>query len=163
MRRKTGGHSLVDLSFLLSSDDEVPVWWTSSPVRTNTIVGWAGGPTAARLAARGPAEVETRAMAALARVFGMQRRRVESLVEECWYHDWQHDPYTRGAYSYGLVGGSTSAKQLARPVEKTLFFAGEAADGEGRTGTVHGAIGTGYRAAAAVLRLTTRARPRSRR
>jgi monoamine oxidase len=93
----------------------------------------------------------------------MQRRRVEALVEACWYHDWQRDPYTRGAYSYGLVGGSESAKHLARPVEKTLFFAGEAADGEGRTGTVHGAIGTGYRAAAAVLRLTTRARPRLRR
>jgi len=163
MRRKTGGRSLTDLSFLLSSDDEVPVWWTSSPVRTSTLVGWTGGPKAARLVARGPAEVEARAIASLARVLGMQRRRVEALVEACWYHDWQRDPYTRGAYSYGLVGGSESAKHLARPVEKTLFFAGEAADGEGRTGTVHGAIGTGYRAAAAVLRLTTRARLRPRR
>jgi len=53
------------------------------------------------------------------------------------------------------VGGTTAAKRLARPVERTLFFAGEAADSEGRSGTVHGAIGTGNRAADAVLRLTT--------
>jgi hypothetical protein len=43
-----------------------------------------------------------------------------------------------------------------------LFFAGEAADGEGRTGTVHGAMGTGYRAAAAVLGLTRPARRAAR-
>jgi uncharacterized protein with NAD-binding domain and iron-sulfur cluster len=45
-----------------------------------------------------------------------------------------------------------------------LFFAGEAADAEGRTGTVHGAIGTGYRAAASVLSvlgLTTKRRARA--
>ena len=154
MRRKTGGRSLAELSFLHSSDDDVPVWWSAGPVRAATLVGWAGGPKAARLVARGPIEVESRAIAALGRVFGMQRRRVESLVEQCWYHDWEHDPFTRGAYSYGLVGGSEAAKRLARPVARTLFFAGEAADSEGRTGTVHGAMGTGYRAASAVLRLT---------
>ncbi len=153
-RRKTKGESLANMSFLQSSDDDVPVWWTSSPVRGSKLVGWAGGPKAARLVARGPAEVETRTLAALARVLGMQRRRLAALVEQCWYHDWLNDPFTRGAYSYGLVDGSRSAKQLARPVDNTLFFAGEAADGEGRTGTVHGAMGTGYRAAAAVLRLT---------
>jgi monoamine oxidase len=84
----------------------------------------------------------------------MRRGHVESLIEACWYHDWHADPFTRGAYSYALVGGSTAAKQLAKPVARTLFFAGEAASVEGRTGTVHGAMGTGYRAADSVLRLT---------
>jgi predicted NAD/FAD-dependent oxidoreductase len=45
------------------------------------------------------------------------------------------------------VGGSTAAKRLARPVENTLFFAGEAADAAVRTGTVEGAIGSGLAAA----------------
>jgi monoamine oxidase len=117
-------------------------------------VGWAGGGKAERLAAHGAVEIENRAIAALARQLGMQRRRLASLIDHCWHHDWQHDPYTLGAYSYALVGGSTAAKRLARPVENTLFFAGEAADAEGRTGTVHGAMGTGYRAADSVLRLT---------
>jgi monoamine oxidase len=154
VRRKTGGRSLAELSFVLSSDDDVPTWWTAGPVRAATLVGWAGGPKAARLVARGPMEVEARAIAAAARLFGIQRRRLQSLVEQCWYHDWQNDPFSRGVYSYGLVGETDAAKRLARPVARTLFFAGEAADPQGRTGTVHGAMGTGYRAAAAVVRLT---------
>lgn len=164
MKRKTGGRSLAELSFLHSSDDDVPTWWTAGPVRAATLVGWAGGPKAARLVARGPAEVEARAVAAIGRLVGMRRQRVESLVEGCWHHDWSADPFTLGAYSYALVGGSTAAKRLARPVARTLFFAGEAADSQGRTGTVHGAIGTGYRAATSVLsvlRLTAKGRSRA--
>ena len=163
MKRKTGGRSLAELSFLHSSDDDVPTWWTAGPVRAGTLVGWAGGPKATRLVTRGSAEVEARAIAAIGRLFGMRRKRVESLIEGCWYHDWHADPFSLGAYSYAMVGGSTAAKRLARPVARTLFFAGEAADGEGRTGTVHGAIGTGYRAAASVLsvlRLTAKRRSR---
>jgi monoamine oxidase len=162
MQRKTGGRSLAGLSFVHSSDDDVPTWWTASPVRAATLVGWAGGPKALRLISRGRDEVEARAVAAITRVFGIRRQRAESLIEQCWYHDWHSDPYTMGAYSYALVGGSTAAKRLARPVADTLFFAGEAADTEGRTGTVHAAIGTGHRAAASVLRLTTNGRWRER-
>jgi len=154
MKRRTSGRSLAGMTFLQTSDEDVPVWWTSGPIRAPRLVGWVGGAKAERLVARGPQEVEGRAIAALARLFGMQRRRIAGLVEQCWYHDWKHDPYALGAYSYTLVGGQTAAKRLARPVGDTLFFAGEAADSEGRTGTVHGAMGTGYRAATAVLRLT---------
>jgi monoamine oxidase len=163
MKRKTGGRSLAQLSFLHSSDDDVPVWWTAAPARMSTLVGWAGGTTASRLVARGAAEVEARAIAAIGRLFGMRRRHVESLVVACWYHDWLADPFTRGAYSYALVGGSAAAQQLAKPVARTLFFAGEAASAEGRTGTVHGAIGTGHDAADAVLRLTMNGRDGRRR
>lgn len=154
VQRRTGGRSLADLSFLHTADDDLPVWWTSAPIRANTLIGWAGGPRASRLARKSPTEIEERALATLARQFGVQRRRLASLVEQCWYHDWVNDPNTLGAYSYALVGGSTASKRLARPIDDTLFFAGEAADDDGRNGTVHGAIGTGYRAAAAVLRLT---------
>ncbi len=161
MQRKTGGRSLAGLTFLHSSDEDVPTWWTATPVRASTLVGWSGGPKAARLVARGRDEVKARAIAAIGRLFGVRRQRVESMLEQCWYHDWANDPHTLGAYSYARAGGSTAAKRLARPVADTLFFAGEAADAEGRTGTVHGAIGTGYRAAASVLRLTTKTRRRA--
>jgi monoamine oxidase len=161
MQRRTGGRSLAELSFLHSSDDDVPTWWTAGPIRACTLVGWVGGQKASRLISRGRDEVESRAIAAAARLFGMRRQRMESLVKECWHHDWRGDPYTLGAYSYTLVGGSTAARRLARPVAGTLFFAGEAADSEGRTGTVHGAIGTGERAAASVLRLTLQRRRRA--
>jgi monoamine oxidase len=67
-------------------------------------------------------------------------------------HDWSRDPFARGAYSYAVVGGAAAPADLARPVQRTLFIAGEAADTEGATGTVDGAIASGRRAAAQVMR-----------
>jgi monoamine oxidase len=72
-------------------------------------------------------------------------------VTAAWTHNWRDDPFARGAYSYLVVGGTDAPTKLSRPLEQTLFFAGEATDPEGRTGTVHGAIATGRRAAEQLL------------
>ena len=160
VRRKSGTRSLAQLSFLHSTDAEIPVWWTASPLRAPLLIGWAGGPKAERLRAMAHGEVEDRAIRALARQFGIARAKVQALLVRCWHHDWGSDPFTLGAYSYAAVGGRLAAGRLARPIEDTLFFAGEAADTEGRTGTVHGAIGTGYRAADTIARLTSRPKRR---
>ena len=66
-------------------------------------------------------------------------------------HDWQADPFSRGAYSYAAVGGMEAAAKLAEPVANTLYFAGEATNSDGYNGTVHGAIATGLRAAKELL------------
>jgi monoamine oxidase len=114
-------------------------------------VGWAGGPAAIALGAA-PRELKERAVRSLADTFGIDRRTVERHLVATFYHDWSRDPFSRGAYSYVLVGGTDAAEMLSRPARGTLFFAGEATDPEGRTGTVHGAIATGQRAAAQVAR-----------
>jgi len=62
-------------------------------------------------------------------------------------HNWTQDPHVRGAYSYIPVGGLFLPKQLAAPVEHTLFFAGEATALDGQMGTVFGALESGHRAA----------------
>jgi monoamine oxidase len=49
------------------------------------------------------------------------------------------------------VGGSPVQRTLARPVEGTLFFAGEATEPD-ETGTVSGALASGARAARQVLK-----------
>jgi monoamine oxidase len=103
-----------------------------------------------------PTRVTERALASLSTSFGISRRTIDRHVIGTFRHDWSRDPFARGAYSYPLVGGSEAAKALARPVRGTLFFAGEAADAEGRNGTVHGAIATGYRAAAQLWRAFAR-------
>jgi len=41
-------------------------------------------------------------------------------------------------------------------VANTLFFGGEATNSDGHSGTVHGAIATGYRAADEILTVTSR-------
>jgi monoamine oxidase len=67
-------------------------------------------------------------------------------------HDWRADPFSRGAYVYVGVGGVPAQKTLAKPVEGTLFFAGEATDPE-QTGTVAGAIASGKRAAREAIKV----------
>jgi len=66
-----------------------------------------------------------------------------------YYHDWQQDPFARGAYSYLTVGAHDARAALAQPLDDTLFFAGEATEEEG--GTVAGALQSGTRAAHEVL------------
>jgi monoamine oxidase len=74
------------------------------------------------------------------------------MLDEWYYHDWINDPCTLGAYSYVRVGAKTARDDLARPVEETVFFAGEATMSDGSAGTVHGAIRSAHRASAAILK-----------
>jgi monoamine oxidase len=74
------------------------------------------------------------------------------MLELAQLHDWQADPFARGAYSYIIAGGGSARKALAASVEGTLFFAGEASDTAGESGTVAGALQSGMRAARQVLR-----------
>jgi len=84
-------------------------------------------------------------------VFGVPVETLRDLVQVSFVHDWQSDPYRRGAYSYALADSKEAARRLAAPVRNTLFFAGEATDFSGHNGTVHGAIASGQRAATELL------------
>ena len=137
------------VSFVHAPTRPFNVWWTKHPLLAPLITGWSGGPPALELSGSG--DVESSALSELARVFGMQRSRVESLVDSLHTHDWTHDPNTRGAYSYAGVGGSYAPRVLARSFDDRIFLAGEATH-SGSSGTVEGAIATGKRAALKVLR-----------
>lgn len=156
LRERVWAPEYDTLSFLHAADDDFPVWWTAYPVRVPVVTGWRGGPGARRLAQLPASELEARAVASLARRLQISRPRLQSLVEAVWTHDWEHDPFARGAYSYQMVGGADAPAALARPLRRTLFFAGEATDSDGGTGTVDGAIASGRRAAAQILRARLR-------
>lgn len=140
------------MGFLFSDDEWIPTWWTQYPDQVPTLTGWVGGPRAERLSNQGKDFVIDRALDALARIFSMTRQQLDGLLEASYVHDWQADPFARGAYTYVAVGGIDAPKVLGQPVEDTLFFAGEATDMLGYTGTVHGAIISGQRTAEEVLR-----------
>ena len=74
-------------------------------------------------------------------------------IEDARCFDWGDEPFSRGAYSWIPVGATAAPATLAAPVGRALFFAGEATDTSGDTGTVHGALATGRRAAEAILAL----------
>jgi len=143
--------ALADMSFLFAQGEWFPAWWASVSAERGTLTGWAAGPRAERVSGRGKTFIVERALEVLSRIFGVPGPTLQDLLEDSYVHDWQTDPYSRGAYSYSLVGGENAARALAAPVEGTLFFAGEATDFSGHNGTIHGALASGRRAASEVL------------
>ena len=143
----SGKKTLSRMSFLFSQDEWFPTWWTTMPAKLPIITGWAPFRAAESLSGKGKSFVVQRALLSLCRLLGIQRQELETQLQAAYFHDWQTDPFSRGAYSYGGIGSDGAQQALAAPVESTLFFAGEAADVTGNNGTVHGAIASGYRAA----------------
>jgi monoamine oxidase len=142
---------LSQLTFLHSPSEPFPTWWTAMPVKAAVLTGWAGGRVAESLSHLPESLVLERAVESLAHLFGLSRADVEGQLRNWFVHDWQSDPFARGAYSYVPVGALDAPVILARPVDDTLFFAGEATNTDGHSGMVHGAIATGRRAADEVL------------
>ena len=146
------GDTLSEMSFLFSDDDWLPTWWTTMPGKLPIITGWAPFRCAERLSGRSRSFVIDRCLQTLRRLLNVSLEELTHLLDDAYFHDWQNDPFSRGAYSYAGVGADGAQQALASPVENTLFFAGEATDITGHNGTVHGAIASGRRAAEEILR-----------
>ncbi|HET9385161.1 MAG TPA: FAD-dependent oxidoreductase, partial [Gemmatimonadales bacterium] len=149
-RRARGGGNGASMSFLHASGAEIPTWWTAQPVRGPILTGWVGGTSAETLLAEDPASRLERSLVALSDILAVPRRELEEQLDAWSSHDWRADPFARGAYSYLGVGGSGAPRALARPVNGTLFFAGEATSAD-KIGTVAGALASGRRAAREAL------------
>jgi monoamine oxidase len=143
--------TLSNMSFLFSQDEWFPTWWTTMPNKLPIITGWAPFRSGESLSGQDRSFVIQRAIQSLSRTLGIDLQKREGWFESAYFHDWQSDPFSRGAYSYAKFGSDGAQQALAAPVEDTLFFAGEATDVTGNNGTVHGAIASGYRAAAEIL------------
>jgi monoamine oxidase len=111
------------------------------------LTGWSAGPHADELLDQSRSVVVSAALTALARMTGYARERLNGLLEAAYTHGWDEDPFALGAYSYVPAGALDARKRLAEPVAGTLYFAGEATNLDGHSGTVHGAIASGKRAA----------------
>ncbi len=150
--RSADGSSLSEMSFLFSKDERFPTWWTNMPRKDPIIMGWAPFRSAERLSGQTESFVIEHAVRSLAKTLNLSYAELEKLLDKAHLHDWQSDPLSRGAYSYGKVGAVEALEILAQPIDGKLFFAGEATNTEGHNGTVHGAIRSGYRAAEQILK-----------
>jgi monoamine oxidase len=139
--------NMADMSFLFTDDPQFPTWWTSNPLPYPILTGWAAGPNAEAHSGRSKDEIVGSAMQSLAEIMKIPEPELRKQMTGSFMHDWETDPFSYGAYSYTAVGGMSAAHKLAESVANTLYFAGEATNGDGYNGTVHGAIATGLRAA----------------
>jgi monoamine oxidase len=143
--------NLANMAFLFSQSEWFPTWWTTMPEKSPVITGWAPFRAAERLSGQSEAFIIEHGLRSLSELLGPSVQELQNLLERGYVHDWQSDPFSLGAYSYGKTGSDGAQRMLAAPLENTVFFAGEATDTAGNNGTVHAAIATGYRAAREIL------------
>jgi len=134
-------------AFFHAREAPFPTCWTPLPMRAPLLTAWAGGPKAARLTGSSTRRLVDAALASVESIFGKGPR---ALLAAAYAQDWMHDPFSRGGYSYVLVGGAGAREALAAPLDDTVFFAGEATDSE-EPGTVAAALASGRRAAREAL------------
>jgi monoamine oxidase len=144
------GHACNGLDFIHAPDNAFPTFWLRSRDDTHLLTAWAGGAHARALAGCSPSALVEQALDGFAASVAVARTRLAAAVVDHHFHDYAHDPFARGAYSYTRVGAGDAPSQLAQPLADTLFFAGEATDAD-YEGTVAGALASGERAAHEVL------------
>jgi monoamine oxidase len=139
------------MSFLLTPDLLPGVWWTARPAESHSLTGWSGGPRAVALLQMEPEDLQQRVLVSVAKALDASEEQVRAALTGFHTHNWDRDPWSRGAYSWVAVGGLEASAAMAQPVEDTLYFAGEHTDTTGHWGTVHAALRSGLRAARQVL------------
>jgi monoamine oxidase len=145
-----------NFGFIHCIDPWWPTWWSDE--RGLLLTCWAGGTRALRLQQLSFEERLLHAQQSLSQLFKTDQKKITELLLDNYQHDWAHDPFSRGAYSYTPAGMLDMPQKLAEPVSDTLFFAGEATDSHGDQGTVHGALASGLRAASEILKKVPAAR-----
>ncbi len=148
--RKEGAPDLQKMHFFFAEDGYFPTWWTTHPLESAMLTGWAPDTSADALKGMRNDEIIAQARESLTAALPMYGEEIAAGFVEGFVHDWQSDRLALGAYSYVKVGGMGAQKALGAPVEDVLFFAGEATEWNGHHATVHGAIATGLRAAGEV-------------
>ena len=137
-----------DAGFIYAPHCGLRTLWTQLPRRVPLLVAWAGGGAAQRLIEQRVDPIYA-ALATCQSIFPSVD--AHAALRNAYYHDWQADPFACGAYSFLRVGGGNARASLGEPVEQTLFFAGEATASSDASGTVAGALESGYRVAREII------------
>jgi monoamine oxidase len=132
-----------DFGFVQALDEAIPTWWSDS--RSPTLVGWAAGPKGEAMLEKPPSDLKRDGLRILEKIFSRSVAMIERELAGFEFYDWRADSDFGGAYSYLPVNGLDLPKELAAPIEDTLFFAGEATAMDAQMGTVSGAIESGFR------------------
>jgi monoamine oxidase len=93
----------------------------------------------------------TEGLEALGLALGVPASNIQAEVTQSRRVAWAHDPFALGGYAHLPPGHADARAALAAPIDGVLFFAGEATAFDSNPQTVHGALGSGTRAAGEVL------------
>jgi monoamine oxidase len=125
------------------NDDGVMAKIDASAMDLNAAAVFVGGRHGIWLEKQGSQACHEFAIDRVAEVFGngIRKHVIRSITTA-----WSTDPRTRGSWAYAMPGQACQREKLARPIEDSLFFSGEATSLGGQ-GTCHGNYLPGIRAA----------------
>jgi monoamine oxidase len=149
-KKFTGGKDLKEMQFIFSGE-HVPTWWSAYPKENTVLTGWLGGPRAIKYNNQSDEELLSIAFTSLANIFNLEKNKLENEVKAAAVFNWQKDEYMRGAYSFEVVNGSEYRRILKDPVERTIYFAGEALFDGIENGTVEAALNNGRECAFEII------------
>ena len=132
---------LKDVAFIFS-DARIPTWWSQLPERAPLLTGWLGGPPTFKI----PTEREAlfqMALDSLAYIFHCSEATLRNEIVKWQVVDWVKDPFANGAYAYPMVQSHQAVKFITKPVNGTLYFAGEAFYAGPSMGMVEAALVSG--------------------
>ncbi|HWB34205.1 MAG TPA: NAD(P)/FAD-dependent oxidoreductase [Candidatus Paceibacterota bacterium] len=144
--------NLEKLFFMLCVDPApVQAWWTQYPEPRTVLTGWLAGPKADALSEKSDAEIIELSLASLSKTFDVSVDTLRAEMLNSKVICWNKDPYAKGAYSYSTPQTAIALQELLKPVEDTLFLAGEAIYTGEASGTVEAALASGLAAAKKIL------------
>lgn len=136
------GSTLKNMNFILS-DQEVPTWWTQAPQQSTVLTGWLGGLPAAQKVNASAEELLQQSLESLGKIFERNMDELRNRLVAFDIANWTADPFTRGSYAYDTVGSATARTILNKPIENTIYFAGEYLYDGPAMGTVEAALTSG--------------------
>lgn len=140
------GHSLKEMMFLLS-DEEIPTWWTQFPDRSTVLTGWLGGPNAEKKKNLSNEELLHQGLQSLSNIFKLSLEELKDNLIAWNVANWTAEPFTRGSYAYDTVAAPEARKVLNKPINNTIYFAGEYLYDGPAMGTVEAALTSGLETA----------------
>jgi monoamine oxidase len=138
--------------FFMFSNEMIPSWWTQYPEPHLTLTGWVAGPKATALSGKSDDELADLALQSLSNIFEISRQELNKELVTVKVNNWAADPFARGAYSYATPETATAIRELLKPVDNKLYFAGEALYEGEVGGTVEAALSSGRDAAKRILK-----------
>jgi monoamine oxidase len=133
--------------FFMFSDALIPTWWTQYPSEQPLLTGWISGSLAEKYRKLSEEKILNDAMDSLAQIFGEEQKELKARLRSWKIINWSHEIFTRGSYVYATVHAEQKIEQLGKPVEDTLFFAGEIFAPESGIGLVEAAVASGLKTA----------------
>lgn len=114
------------------------------------LLAFSVGESAKKIEKKSDLEIKNEVVEAIRKIYPDSPDPIEIKITR-----WSSDPLAGGSYSTLFRTGNTvnAANILAEPIDKKLFFAGEATNPY-YYGTVHGAFVSGYRAAEEIIKIS---------